>query len=155
MIVISFDPGQALGWAVGSYYDDQPYGMDEAGISEHGVRSFRYLLDHLQPYLNYPHVIVVEKFVPRSNSFIANISPVKVEGAMEFLWGDEIVWRRAAQKADVKDEILKESGMWRTGSMVDHEDGRDANDAIIHGLGYVKTLKHVPTLSHYWPGADI
>lgn len=155
MIVISFDPGQALGWAVGTYDDDQPYSLAEAGISEHGVRSFRYLLDHLGPYGAYPHVIVVEKFVPRSNSFIANVVPVKVEGAMEFLWGDEIVWRRAAQKADVKDEVLKKNGLWQTGSMVDHEDGRDANDAIIHGLGYVKTLNHVATLAHYWPGDNI
>lgn len=99
-----------------------------------------------------PDVVVVEEFILRDNNFRANLTGVRVEGMIEVTYQrTPIVYRPPSKKAQVPDEILKAHGLWNTGSDVDWTDGRDANDAVIHLLGYVAfDLKHVPTLRKYF-----
>jgi hypothetical protein len=37
-----------------------------------------------------------------------------------------------------------------TGKDVDHEDARDANDAMIHLFVHAMRIRHIPTLETYW-----
>jgi hypothetical protein len=154
MWLSSLDPGQALGWAVGSYDDTTPYTLHARGIW-HGEPAeldelFSLMTDHGRRWI-WGGQWAIERFIPRSNNFVANVSAVEREGALKYVLHDEAVtWRRASQKNDVPDRILHDHGLWQTGAMVDHSDGRDANDAIIHALGYLKQIRHVPTLRMYW-----
>lgn len=146
--LIALDPGYATGVAEGFLRDDEPLVLHDAGVIvyEDWPEGWLFLTEHR------PDKLIVEKFTLRDNDFKADLTPVKIEGTIDLgFTEDELIWRDPSTKEQVPDELLKEIGWWKTGADVDWEDGRDANDAIIHLLGYVAfDLKHKPTLKEYF-----
>lgn len=146
--ITSWDPGKITGVAFGHFDDETPYTLEVA-----------LALDFFQiseMFWNSPNntstVVVIERFVPRGGQpFAPDLEGVQVEGMLRhFYQPDQIVWQTRTDKAHVPDRILKGNGLWQTGSDVSWEDGRDANDAIIHALAYLKKNSHLPTLRKYW-----
>ena len=146
--VEAYDPGKITGYALGAFDEETPLGLVDTGaLTYEAVKKLRYTES---PVYNY---CVVERFDLANNDFKADLTGVRVEGMLDMLNfpHGKIVWRSRTKKEQVSDEILKEHGLWQTGSDVDWEDGRDANDAIIHLLGFVAfDLRHVPTLKKYF-----
>lgn len=147
--VLAFDPGKITGWAQGTFTVSEPLNIQDAGTMTYD--------EFLEPDLrgrfgNIPvDTVVVEEFILRDNEFVADLTGVRVEGILEFIQRGKIVWRPPSKKAQVPDEVLREHGLWQTGGNVNWEDGRDANDAIIHLLGHVAfDLRHGPTLRKYF-----
>lgn len=147
--IISFDPGKATGIASGWFSPDEPLQLVDAIIApyEDWVEQTWHLLygEGLDDW-----TVVAERFDLRTNNdFAADLTGVRVEGGLELLHPN-IQWRSRTSKAQVSDDTLRKIGWWKTGSDVEWEDGRDANDAIIHMLGHVAfTLQHRPTLEAY------
>lgn len=146
--IVAYDPGYATGVATGVFSDTEPLQLTDAYIL-----TYESLMDVAPEMLDFDfdHV-VVEKFTLRTNNeFAADLIGVRVEGILDLMYGDQIVWRERTKKEQVPDALLKEHELWQEGSDVDWEDGRDANDAIIHMLGYVAfDLGHRPTLGKYF-----
>jgi hypothetical protein len=150
--IISFDPGAITGWAIGNYDDETPFTLDEAGVITFDALGEELDWGKWSSFHQFD-VVVVERFVlSKGNPFTADLSGLWVEGLLKYFCNKEIVWRLRGTKSQVPDEVLKEHGLWQTGSMVGWTDGRDANDAIIHAIGHLAfTEQHVPTLRKYFP----
>lgn len=147
--LLAIDPGVATGIALGFYTDAHPWDLVDRWIVKGGLDGFLSWYHGEAPSEAYMARWVSERFVLRDNDFIANTEPLRIEGAMIAL-GLDPTWQLRTDKALCKDAVLREHGLWTTGKMVGHVDGRDANDAIIHSLAYMKKTKHVPTLRKYW-----
>ena len=154
MEIIAFDPGYATGIAVGEFSETEPLRLVDALIV--AWPEFRRVFPHAFGDLDPETLIVSEQFrLISGNDFTADLIPVKVEGLMESVFEERIIWRPASDKTQVSDETLQRIGWWKTGNDVEWEDGRDANDAIIHMLGYVAfELNHTPTLRAYFKDSE-
>jgi len=145
--LLSLDPGKQTGIALGTY-GDEAYELLNVWQIAGGLNGF---IDWW--YSHYPlneSVLVSEKFVLRNNAFVADTEPLLIEGALHVLYDNQIVWQLASDKSLVNDSVLRENNLWHTGKQVGWKDARDTNDAIIHGLAYLKKNKHIPTLQKYW-----
>lgn len=150
MLLLSIDPGQATGVALGSYTSTTPYMLERAWIVHGGVDGFIDFM--LEQSLFYKiDQVVCERFVARDNGWVADIEAKAIEGAVKALmYGTPIAFQDRNAKVLVPDDVLKKHGLWQTGSMVGHTDGRDANDAIIHALGWLARRSHMPSLEFYF-----
>lgn len=149
--LVAFDPGQSTGIALGTYSDSEPYTLVDVWQTQNGLTG---VLDWLgEHYGAYDEESVSESFVLRKTPFMPDVEPLRIEGALTVFYPD-IVWQPPSDKHHVPDTILKEHNMWQTGKPLGHVDGRDANDAIIHALTFLKKMRHVPTLKKYWPSGD-
>lgn len=147
--LFTVDPGVATGIAFGHYGDDKAYKRIDVWIVKGGVTGFLKWFREELPMNPIAAEWVSESFILRDNDFIANTEPVKIEGAMEAL-ELPVTYQSRTDKALCKDQVLKAHGLWVTGKMVNHTDGRDANDATIHALARMKKLRHTPSLKEYW-----
>lgn len=153
--LLSLDPGESSGIALGIFADDQPYELIETWQPRGGAVGFLQwwrsdvLYKTMGVWDKQQDIIVSELFTLRNNAFVANVEPVRIEGVMLAL-GIEPVWQRPFMKKLVADEILVEHGLWQTGKKFGHVDGRDANDSIVHSLAYLKSNRHRPTLRKFW-----
>lgn len=149
--IVGFDPGLSTGVAEASFSDDTPFTLRD-------VTAVRY--DEFVDYgrdiwegVEFDHVVAERFDLRTNNSFAADLTGVKVEGMLDLIFGDKVVYRSRTDKNQVPDQLLKDHGLWQTGVDVDWSDGRDVNDAIIHVLGYVAfDLRHRPTLEKYFRG---
>lgn len=147
--VLAYDPGLTTGWAKGTFTDTEPLTLLGAGNIGYDWFVDGTFTSRVRSDFSADHV-VVEQFILRDNEFKADLTGVRVEGILEW-WYHPIIWRPPSKKAQVPDQVLKDHGLWQTGKSVNWEDGRDANDAIIHMLGYVAfDLRHLPTLRRYF-----
>lgn len=145
--VLALDPGYATGIATGHFDDNTPLQLEDAIIVPYEMWPEVWLAMSEE---HFDHV-TSESFDLKDNDFKADLTPVKIEGTLDLLFGDQVVYRDRTLKSQVSDQLLKDIGWWKTGKDVMWEDGRDANDAIIHLLGYVAfNLKHRPTLREYF-----
>lgn len=154
MRVISIDPGKASGVAIGEYEDDQPYTLSQVFVTHDGVEGFAdaYWNGDLDHQFSSATDVVIERMVVRPNQ---PVDPIALE-VIGFIKGVTIPsMRRMRLRSDkhfVPDSVLKEHGLWQTGKMVGHTDGRDANDAIIHAISWLAfKMNHRPTLNAYFP----
>lgn len=150
----AYDPGKASGLAHGYYDDATPFELD--GVMIIGPEAFEdYIWEWGTPAEPTNPIRVYEGFRLRSgNKFTADLTGVELIGQMKLVArkrGIMLHKQMPTDKALVHDSVLKAAGIWQTGKMVGHADGRDANDAIIHILAYLKKIGHVPTIEHYWP----
>ncbi len=146
--IIALDPGKITGVAVGMYTDTEPVQIRTARVITYAQLTQPYFWENLNSRYD---VIVSEKFILADNKFQADLTPVRIEGMMDLMLPGKVAYRTRNLKSQVPDDILKEHGLWAVGKDVDWEDGRDANDAVIHLLGHVAFgLKHVPTLRKYF-----
>lgn len=150
MLLLSIDPGKATGIALGYYDRRTPYYLNKAWIVHDGVDGF---IDFMLSNSNFSKADerVCERFVLRDNGWVADLEAKAIEGAAKALmYGFPIHFQDRNAKVLVPDDVLKEHGLWQTGKMVKHTDGRDANDAIIHALGWLARRSHMPTLEYYF-----
>lgn len=151
-VVEAYDPGKITGWARGWFDNDTPLQLTNVGAIEYKdfLDSAFFLTLHADA--EYVDHVVAEQFDLRTNNaFAADLTGVRVEGILDVAYEGRVVYRSRTKKSQVSDELLRKLGWWKTGRDVDWEDGRDANDAIIHLLGYVAfDLKHKPTLKEYF-----
>lgn len=54
-------------------------------------------------------------------------------------------------KKKLRQQWLKEHGLWQTGKNVGQPDADDANSAISHALVAMRKKAHLPTIRKYWP----
>lgn len=155
MLLLSIDPGQATGIALGSYTNTTPYKLERAWIVHGGVDGFIDFM--LEQSLFYAvDQVVCERFVARDNGWVADIEAKAIEGAVKALmYGTPIAFQDRNAKVLVPDSVLKEHGLWQTGSMVGHTDGRDANDSLQHSIGWLVRRHHIPTIEKYFPDDDV
>jgi len=145
--LLTFDPGKSTGIALGEYSDSDPYKLVKVWQTQNGLHGvLEWLGEH---YGMYDERAVSESFILRKTPFMPDVEPLRIEGALMVMY-PEIVWQQPSDKHHVPDSILKEHGLWQTGKPLGHVDGRDANDAIIHALAFLKKNRHVPTLKKYW-----
>lgn len=147
--VLSLDPGGTTGWALGKYSDTDPLTFVDGGQIDDGVAGFvkwfRDTRNWCPPAGEIGMTIVSESFTLRPGVKSPDLTPVRIEGALTALLGpDMVVYQQPARKAQVGDERLKRNGLWIPGQ-------RHQMDARIHGLAYMLSLMHGPTIHAYWP----
>lgn len=151
-LIWGFDFGQATGVSLGEFTPATPYRLIDAWQVEDGTDGF---IDWWGRYMETrpDDVIVAERFVLNpGNEFVADLEGLRAEGALQALCARlrlQINWQERGYKTGVKDAVLVAHGLWQD-ILDDHTDGRDANDAIIHSLAYLKTRRHMPTLRKYF-----
>lgn len=161
--ILSVDPGKTTGWAYGHYSDKHAYTLEGFGVTHNGLEGFVdwWIADSARFQAS---IFVVEGFRLRgSNEFTAALDGVEIigwfKGHFKLLievYGlaespeNMLVFQMPTDKALVPDSLLKSHGFWKTGKDVGHTDGRDVNDAIIHGIAYLFKQKHRPTLDAYF-----
>jgi hypothetical protein len=90
-------------------------------------------------------VVVCEDFSLRSGVHAPDLSPVYIIGALTSLCKGkvELVLQMPSQKSLCDDKRLKVMGM--------HTPGQPhGNDAVRHGIIYLRNKKHIPTLKLGW-----
>lgn len=160
---IAFDPGEASGITVGYFDDERPWEIVAATIVTGGAEGLRdFLLEnhsHLAPeglrLQDFEHVIC-ERFVPDGTPGARLTVSPQGEGVVLALFPHtEVHWQlRTAKTVGMKnrpaaDERMKQLGVWTAAGDVQHTDGRDANDATLHSIAYMKAIRHRPTIS-WW-----
>lgn len=149
--LISFDPGGTTGVAWGTFTDTQAYELQVATVVHDGVEGFDKWFRFPGRGLIYGSKnvrVVSERFILRASEAVPDVEALRIEGYL--LAVTNLAWQLRTEKSGVPDAVLKRHGLWQTGRMVGHTDGRDANDAIIHALKYLKNIGHMPTLRKYF-----
>lgn len=155
--MLSIDPGGSTGIALGTFSETEPYALVETWQPRGGAVGFlEWAVD--TDWFAPLDVIVAEQFILRSaekDNRVPNVEPIRIEGVMLALRWD-VQYQSRTMKSMVKDQVLKDHGLWQTGKKFGHTDGRDANDAIIHALAHLKNKRHLPSLRKYWgPNGDV
>lgn len=149
----SFDFGETTGIALGAYGPNKPYEFLTAWEVHYGLEGFIDWWRGLDIPVSTFDAVVAEKFVLNPgeiNLSVPDLTGVPIEGALAALSPVPVVWQLRGIKTNVPDWILQDHGLWQTGLTVNHTDGRDANDAIIHALAYLHAIEHLPTLQEYF-----
>lgn len=166
--VMAVDPGKATGVAFGRYSITMPMEVIFTGIIGGGTYGFaewlhnthdgRTIIENDCSYnfpenyddLDYHMDVVCENFKLRGGNFAPDVEPLRIEGVIMDHFGSVINWQAPADKSMIGDDFLKKHDLWLTGKDVDHEDARDANDAMIHLFVHAMRIRHMPTLETYW-----
>lgn len=146
-----FDFGETTGISLATYTDTEAYALRACWEVHNGLDGFVEWYEQFGG-IGRADKVVAEKFVARSGQdFVPDLVGVPLEGALAALWRGEINWQTPDRKgkAGLLDSILRAHGLWQE-PPVDHEDSRDANDAIIHSLVYLRDSNHFPTLRKYF-----
>lgn len=166
--ILGVDPGRSTGVAIGRYTLTDPLEIIYTGIIPGGTVGFAEWLynthdiktiveadcsygfpdeyDNLDWHID----VACEVFKPRGGNFAPDSEALRIEGIMIDHFGNIVNWHSPAEKSLVGDDFLKKHDLWVTGKDVDHTDGRDANDALIHVFVYMMRQRHIPTLEAYW-----
>ncbi len=148
----AYDPGNATGYVEGGFGTNVAFSpvTFQTLTPEQVYRK-------VSEWPQYPDRIrIVESFRLRSsNEFSARLKGVGLIEVMKYVeWQNpqmrRIIWQTRGDKKLVPDQLLKDTGLWRTGSEVDWNTGRHVNDATIHALAYLFKQEHEPTLEKYW-----
>lgn len=153
VLTLAVDPGQATGVAIGRYLPDEPWKLVHADIVHGGLLGFMDWWMNDLPSHELPVAYdetVVEKFILRAAEAVPDVEALRIEGFIVGQLAQEPIWQLRTAKSAVPDQVLKNHDLWQTGKMVNHTDGRDANDAIIHSLVRMKNIRHIPTLAKYF-----
>ena len=168
--VMAIDPGVATGIAIGRHSDTMPMEVIFNGIIPDGVVGFsqwlhdtndaKSIIENDCSYnfpeeyeeLDYHLEVVCEDFKLRGGNFSPDLTPLRIEGVVIDHFGSVVTWQAPADKKMVGDKFLKAYGFWVTGADVDHEDGRDANDAMLHLFVRAMRTRHMATLKTYFKG---
>jgi hypothetical protein len=147
--LISIDPGKATGIAYGYYDDETEYRLQDVLITHDGVDGVAELYWNSEFLRDSMEEIVVENYImghgPQDPVALEVIGFIKGVHQSPFL-----TLQKRSDKRLVPDKLLKDHGFWQTGKTVGHTDGRDANDAIIHGIAYLFKKRHLPTMLRYF-----
>jgi hypothetical protein len=160
--LVSIDPGESTGITSWGYSEAEPatriYAAQITGGLQGFLDFFRY--ENFFFDFDFPDVIVSEQFTLLNHDYVANVEPVRIEGAMVALRMNP-VWQppavmyfcggatKAARKKASQD-FLKKNDLWLTGKDVGQPDANDAISSTLHALAYFRSIRHMPTLKKYW-----
>ena len=148
--LISIDPGMMTGVVFGSYSEDGAFKVEDRWQVGGGLQGALVDLESIADSTE----IVCEKFSPRPGARswkLAELEPIRIEGAREAIYGSRIHWRKPEQRKLVGDsltltaEFLRQSDYWTMPKDVGHKDANDVNAAMMHAIGYLRDRKHRPT----------
>jgi hypothetical protein len=143
--ILCIDPGGTTGVAIFSVSDDsEPKLLKHLEISG-GTKSFIDFYKETEPEYSWKK-IVCESFTLRTGVKFPDLTPVYIIGALEALIKDDvrIEFQSPSLKGLCDDDRLKLIGMHQRGN-------GHANDAIRHGIIYLRNSKHMPTIEMTWP----
>ncbi len=145
--ILSLDPGGKTGAAVIDF-DEKDIKLIYFAEIVDGLNGFISWYKLVQPSYNWDFV-VCEDFTLRPSVRFPDLSPVYIIGALTALQGPEnIIFQQPHQKPLCDDSRLKIMGFHKPG--LGH-----ANDAIRHGIVYLRNQKHVPTLMKGWANDEM
>jgi hypothetical protein len=145
--MLCLDPGGKTGLAIFDFdkdneatlvhYEEVSDGL--AGFIEWYKNNWNFLWD----------IVVCENFTLRTSVVFPDLSPVYIIGALEaFESKDIIIYQSPSQKHLCDDSRLKILGLHKPG--MGH-----ANDAIRHGIIYLRNSRHMPTLKKGWADNEL
>lgn len=142
MKLLSLDPGGTTGYAL-IEYDDNYFRITDSGQVPGGLQGFLEWDSDFYEAIGLD-LVVCESFTLREGIYGADLSPVYIIGALEARYDDtEIVYQEPKLKPLCDDDRLKKMGF--------HERGKPhRNDAVRHGIIYLRNNKHMPTLLAGW-----
>ena len=146
--ILAFDPGGTTGWSTWELPADRPLVNIDHGQWEGGLDGFVLNAQRVLRTFD-PNVIVSESFVLDGRARIVDITPARIETAIDMIFGKwgaglSVVWQRNVQKAQATDDFLKRNGLWFVGQ-------EHARDSARHAIAYAKGRRHLATIEHYWP----
>lgn len=161
--LIAIDPGQMSGYFIGHYGPNTPLARTEFGMVPGGFEGIADIIANGLDGLEHFDVVVCEKFStrPMSRQYkLEELEPIRIEGLVSWLRPDT-VWQAPAmmvlrqgdtqaQRKRNSDDVLRRGNLWLTGTDVSYKDANDANAAAKHALAYMRSIKHAPTLAHYF-----
>ncbi len=142
--MLSLDPGGTTGVAIIEYGDTE-YNLIKTWQIPNGLQGFLdFHWDELEDWEF--DQIICESFDLREGVYGADLSPVYIIGALEALYPKAltpIIYQKPSQKALCGDDRLRKLGF--------HAPGRPhANDAVRHGIIYLRNNKHATILKEGW-----
>lgn len=142
--MLSLDPGGTTGVAI-IEYGKTGYNLVKTWQISGGLQGFLdFHWDELEDWEF--DQIICESFDLREGVHGADLSPVYIIGALEALYPRaliEIVYQKPSQKSLCGDERLRKLNL--------HTPGRPhANDAVRHGIIYLRNKKHPAILEEGW-----
>lgn len=166
--IVSIDPGVSSGIAVGQYSATDALVVVNRFQISGGLSGLLPDLENMSPII--PGTLVIcEKFTPRSGNGFSHttksVEPLRCEGALialglmpdypdprwrqptaqYFSGGETPAARKKASRA-----FLKKHDLYLTGKDVGQRDADDAISATLHLFGYMRQIKHRPTLERYF-----
>ena len=139
--ILSLDPGGKTGAAIVDYFDDEAATVVKAFEIPNALEGF---LEWYQTAEKNWDIVVCESFTLRPGIHGVDLSPVYIIGALEALErGKPITYQEPKLKPLCDDSRLKQMGIYEVA--MGH-----ANDAIRHGIIYLRAIKHLPTLRKGW-----
>lgn len=142
--ILSFDPGGTTGWAMGVYTDNQPLTFIGGGQIPDGLAGFNlWMAGRTSIFRRGDVAVVAESFVLDGRTKFPNITPLRIEGALEaWLYPIQPIYQRNTAKGYVSDQRLRDYDLWIPGQ-------RHQMDARIHAMACMYLMGHVPTLNAY------
>ena len=126
-------------------------------------------LDYVDFGVSFGVQFVCEKFTPRQALTLKSAEPLRIEGALvqmgivpDYIQGEKNPqWQHPpaqyfcggqslAEKKKRSRGFLKKHDLHLTGKMVGCKDADDAISARLHAFAYMRRIKHMPTLRHYF-----
>lgn len=143
--LLALDPGGTTGWSCWEYDALTPLRPIAHGQIVGGVRGFVAWWGLQRDGLGLPwDEVVSESFVLDGRTPNPNIQPLRIEGALEVLWPGPMVYQRNTFKSHLRDERIKDLGLWWKGQP-------HAIDSMRHAFALMKVRKHAPTIRMAWP----
>lgn len=146
--ILCIDPGGTSGVAIFSVTQESPAVLEDHFQIANGTKGFVDFYKENESKYNWD-TIVCESFTLRTGVKFPDLTPVYIIGALEALVseGIEVVFQSPSQKSLCDDDRLK---------LIDlHKRGQGhANDAIRHGIIYLRNIRHMPTIEKTWPRED-
>jgi hypothetical protein len=140
--MLCLDPGGVTGVAIIDY-DNNNVNVTYFGQVEDGLDGFISWYKRVESFYNWDFV-VCESFTLRPSVKFPDLSPVYIIGALTALQErNSIIYQQPQQKPLCDDSRLKSMGFYKPG--LGH-----ANDAIRHGIIYLRNNRHMPTLKKGW-----
>lgn len=150
-LLTSIDPGMMTGIVVVEYEEDAGMGVLSRVQVGGGLQGALLELENLDSEME----ITCEKFSPRPGARswrLDELEPIRIEGALETLYGARVDWRKPEQRKLVGNSLtataamLRRMGHWALPAEVGHKDANDVNAAMMHAIGYLRDRRHRPTI---------
>lgn len=167
-LILGIDPGNVTGWSWWKVPAHEAASRLDYGIVEHGLAGFvhdlvadNYGKVSLKRLIQHSDLVVFERFSLNGDAVNPQTEALEIQGALKLHMArkdraDKLVLHERGKKRAVRDEVLKEAGLYLTKSGIKEElgiewtDARDINDSQIHVLAYLKEHGHSATIKEYW-----
>lgn len=146
--IMCLDPGGTTGYALFEFDENSEAVVKKAGQVPDGLQGFiKWYSEHSYGEWD---TVVCESFTLRTGVKFPDLSPVYIIGALEAYedaWSKKPVYQPPTSKPLCDDDVLKRLGIYIPGR-------GHANDALRHGIIYLRNNRHMPTLRKAWPLSD-